>query len=749
MTTQVKSFASTQFLNSVKFEKKPLPTTLPVKENIENNELSLESKFEKSVEPKTTKIELEVENKLNESINKKITPVSNQKSEKFPLLLNGIRNIKQENSFLNKEPILNSQVNEKDKEVLNVNKEPAKLSENKVDKLSYANMEDQQAIINKFRGNPNSEEKTDFSKKIKESVKSLDSVFLSSKKEAVYSKVEKDFKLAILSIPPNSKTIENLSMLSKEELKELMLPLMIDTKSKYSNYTKISDLPQNKQKLLDSIVNGIHDAFPNKANGSVNISGKDAHKMPIKIDVPQTIKLKGIEYKNPIHLASGGLGHALKYTDDNGKSVIVKQLKFDQKDSQELKLEKRNEMITEYKAHREAQGTGEKNIVGLKGMVIGENDSLYIVMDEAKGGEMENLLDKIKDNNNISETTKELIHKSLLKDTMSGISKLHEKDIKHLDLKSENIFLNEDGTGVVGDFGKSRSDNFESEFFSTTPHIRSPEMLSKDKIVSKESDIWAVGLMAFRMFEGSMDRFLDKNNSGKASWAELENFSNNAENRVYTTGDTFKNEFEPKINLLKSKKEEAEKNIEVFEKKFESVLQKYNEFPIETRKKDISNLIYEANKLDQDLSYEVEKASNNGGTPSKDLIEKANNAKKRNEEVKERFKDYSDAQVDLTNAKNLPKDTQRYIDKLTSRLNELETLAKKDKLETKHEIVNALMHPDPTKRPDLKDVLKHSFFQDQRLESNDFKDLMKELVKKPELQDQEKIKMLSNKIDNL
>lgn len=620
----------------------------------------------------------------------------------------------------------------KDRECLTANKAPITASP-ETNKFSAANKEDQIAIFDTFKNNPG------FNNKFSTAVKRLDSTLM---KDKVYKDVENDFKLAILSLPPGGKTIQNLSMLSKSELQQAILPFIVDTKSKYEGTTEISELPKNKQKLIESIVNGIHDAFPNKTHDKITIKTRDGED----IEVPKTIKVKGIEYTNPVHVGEGGLGHALRYSDPNGKTVIVKQLKFEPSESQESKLGKRNEMITEFKAHLEALGDPpHKNITPLKGIAIGENDSLYMVMEEAKAGGMEKVISNLKENTSISDKTRELVQKHLLKDVMSGVAAMQEKDIKHLDLKGENIFIHEDGTAVLGDFGTARTDNYlNKDGMETTPDFKSPEVYTKGKIISKESDTFSVGMIAYGMFEGNTNRFFDGSVSQFKWYKGLEEFGQNNDNRVYVTGNELKDVYDKKLEPANQKITELKEKIELLENQLSEVAKKYTDIPEEGRVETIIGIINEEQIKLNTVAGEYRK-----NEESPELKKQYDLAHENFDNVLEKFKDFESVKGNLFSQKSTLKVETAKKDKITESFEQLSQCAKKDKLEPKHEIVNALMHPDPAKRPDPTDVLKHSYFQDTRLESPQMKDLMKELVKKPELQNQELIARLSQEIDQL
>ena len=96
---------------------------------------------------------------------------------------------------------------------------------------------------------------------------------------------------------------------------------------------------------------------------------------------------------------------------------------------------------------------------------------------------------------------------------------IHEKDIIHRDIKPSNIFLMENNTIKIGDFGVSKN---ISDFHSTktmigTPLYLAPEIIEKKERYSFEADIWSLGvtfchLMSLEFpFEGGKTENLYKN----------------------------------------------------------------------------------------------------------------------------------------------------------------------------------------------------------------------------------------------
>jgi serine/threonine-protein kinase len=94
-----------------------------------------------------------------------------------------------------------------------------------------------------------------------------------------------------------------------------------------------------------------------------------------------------------------------------------------------------------------------------------------------------------------------------------ALGKAHEARILHRDLKPANLFLtkiDDDELLKVLDFGiAKRMGAVAGEATKTgqvfgTPHYMSPEQVSGDKGIDHRSDLWAAGVIAYRMVTGTL-----------------------------------------------------------------------------------------------------------------------------------------------------------------------------------------------------------------------------------------------------
>lgn len=97
----------------------------------------------------------------------------------------------------------------------------------------------------------------------------------------------------------------------------------------------------------------------------------------------------------------------------------------------------------------------------------------------------------------------------IVKSVLSGLTAIHSKNLIHRDIKAENILLLSDSSKTepygytikICDLGFCREDDENVNTFCGTTSYMAPEIFKK-QIYDNKVDVWAVGVLFFRMLFG-------------------------------------------------------------------------------------------------------------------------------------------------------------------------------------------------------------------------------------------------------
>ncbi|KAF3689668.1 Serine/threonine-protein kinase Nek4 [Channa argus] len=170
------------------------------------------------------------------------------------------------------------------------------------------------------------------------------------------------------------------------------------------------------------------------------------------------------------------------------KQYVIKKLNLTTSSKRERRAAEQEAQLLSHLRH--------PNIVTYKESWEGDDCQLYIVMGFCECGDLYHRLKQQK-----GELLSERQVVEWFVQIAMALQYLHERNILHRDLKTQNIFLTKTNIIKVGDLGIARVLENQNDMASTligTPYYMSPELFS-NKPYNHKSDVWALGCCVYEM----------------------------------------------------------------------------------------------------------------------------------------------------------------------------------------------------------------------------------------------------------
>ena len=191
-----------------------------------------------------------------------------------------------------------------------------------------------------------------------------------------------------------------------------------------------------------------------------------------------------LDMMKKIGQGASGVVYSARMVED-GSEVAVKQMDMDDQPKKEL-------IVTEISVMKSCN---HKNIVNYIDSFLVANE-LWVVMELMEGGSLTDVIEEL-------ELSNEQIA-AVCKQTLEALKYLHEKNIMHRDIKSDNLLLDKRGHVKITDFGfsaKLQKEENKRKTMVGTPYWMAPEVV-KQQPYGPKADIWSLGIMIMEMIDG-------------------------------------------------------------------------------------------------------------------------------------------------------------------------------------------------------------------------------------------------------
>ncbi len=139
------------------------------------------------------------------------------------------------------------------------------------------------------------------------------------------------------------------------------------------------------------------------------------------------------------------------------------------------------------------------------------NETVYMVMQYEQGRTLQEHILRLRARNE-GKLLGERLVRSVFMQVMNGLREVHTNKLLHLDLKPANIYLRQDGSPILLDFGAARQ-TLQSDtgklYPMYTPGFAGPELYAKHGQLGPWTDVYGIGASIFASLSGHAPQAAD------------------------------------------------------------------------------------------------------------------------------------------------------------------------------------------------------------------------------------------------
>lgn len=295
---------------------------------------------------------------------------------------------------------------------------------------------------------------------------------------------------------------------------EMFAQLKTDIGALKSNSALLDKIVMAPETQLRSLVASSLGLSDPKAQTVLDVVAAIRSGCPNKFLPDGNVLVEGKIYKHPVELARGANGMAVKYTADDHSTVVVKTALPSMFEGDELLAMTRKEVET----HRHAvkgDGVGANHIAPLLAPIrTPDGTGVAIVLKNCELGDTRHLfasdssLKKAVEGGLISKQAAGMVRGQMALDILKAVHHLqHSRQVRHLDLKPGNVFMDRQGSLQLGDFGEGHT-TMASRDVAGTKVYQAPE-LNQARFSTMQADTYSIGAMLYELYTGKRPFFDD------------------------------------------------------------------------------------------------------------------------------------------------------------------------------------------------------------------------------------------------